>query len=91
MKFKRAVLILITFVVLSGIHLWIYTQNIDIKYRVTDLKLKLNKLRAKNRLAGLEVAKKENLSYIEKTAKRKLGMVYPEQVNYVVASKEARH
>ncbi|MFC1637694.1 hypothetical protein ACFL1W_01600 [Candidatus Margulisiibacteriota bacterium] len=90
MKFKRAVLILVTFVALSGIHLYIYTQNINIKYRVTDLKVKLTGLRTRNRLRGLEVARKENLSHIENTAKNKLGMIYPEQINYVVASGEAR-
>jgi cell division protein FtsB len=95
MKFKRAVLILIIFVALAGIHLYIYTQNIDIKYRVTDLKTKLTRIRTRNRQLGITVAKKENLSYIENVAKNKLGMIYPEKINYVLSnpgqvSKEAR-
>lgn len=97
MKFRRAVLILIIFVALAGIHLYIYTQNIGLKYKVTDLKIKLSKIVSKNRSMVSQVAKKENLHYIEKIAREKLNMVYPEEVNYILsprpgpgkASKEA--
>lgn len=83
-KFRQAVLILVIFLILAGIHLFIYTQNIDLKYKATDLKTKLNELRSTNRLIGSQVAKKENLSYIEKIAKEKLDMIYPEKVNYIL-------
>ncbi len=91
MKFRRAVLILIIFVILSGIHLFIYTQNINLKYRVIDLKIKLNELRSKNRLLGSQVAKKGNLSYIEHVARKKLGMIYPKEINYILTGSEEAH
>ena len=89
-KFRRAVFILIIFVVLAGIHLFIYTQNIDLKYKITDLKIRLSGIRSKNRGLISQVAKKENLSYIEKVAIEKLDMIYPEKINYVLISREAR-
>jgi len=88
-KFKRAVFILLIFVLLAGIHLFIYTQNIDLKYRITDLKIRLQEIRSENRRLASQVAKKENLPYIEKIAKEKLNMIYPEKINYVLISREA--
>ncbi len=87
-KFRRAVFILTVIVALAGIHLYIYTQNIGLKYRITDLKIKLGELRSKNRKLGSQVAKKESLDYIEKTAKEKLNMIYPEEVNYILYGSE---
>ena len=88
-KFRKAVFILLIFVILSGIHLYINTQNINLKYKVTDLKIKLAELRSKSRSLGSQVARKENLAGIEKIAKGKLGMIYPKTVNYLSVSKEA--
>ena len=88
-KFRRAVFILIIFVILAGIHLYIYTQNIGLKYKITDLKIKLSELRSRNRKLISQVAKKENLPYIEKIAKEKLDMIYPEKINYILVSREA--
>lgn len=84
-KFRKAVLVLIIFVVLAGVHLFIYTQNIDLKYKTTDLKIKLKEIRSKNRELISQVAKKENLPYIEKIAREKLDMIYPEKINYIRA------
>lgn len=89
MKFRKAVFILITFVTLASIHLFIYTQNINIKYRITDLKVKLQELRSKNRERESQVAQKENLPNIERIAKEKLDMIYPERINYLFITKEA--
>jgi cell division protein FtsB len=87
-KFRKAVFILIVFVSLAGIHLFIYTQNINLKYKITDLKLKFQEIRSKNQQIGSQVAKKENLSYIEKIAKDKLNMTYPKDIIYIEASSE---
>ena len=87
--FRKAVFTLVLFVILSGIHLFIYTQNMNIKYRVTDLKIKLSEIRSKTRLLGSKVAKKEQLSYIEEFAKEKLNMAYPKTMNYILISPEA--
>ena len=88
-KFRRAVFILIIFVVLAGIHLFIYTQNIDLKYKTTDLKIKLKDIRSKNRQLISQVAKKENLPYIEKIAREKLDMIYPEKINYILTPRHS--
>ena len=84
MKFRMAVFILAVFVVLAGLHLFIYTQNIGLKYRTTNLKIKLQEIRSKNRQSGSIVARKENLAFIEKTAKEKLDMLYPAKINYIL-------
>jgi len=81
--FRRAIFVLALFVILAGIHLFVYTQNIDLKYKLTDLKIKLAEIKSKNRLLGSRVAKKENLGYIEKFAKEKLKMAYPQKIHYV--------
>ena len=83
-QFRRAVLILLFFVLLAGIHLFIYTQNIDLKYKTTRLKIKLQELVSQNRALGSQVAQKENLKTVEEVAMKKLNMVYPEKVNYIV-------
>ncbi|MFH1347247.1 MAG: hypothetical protein ABIH22_01005 [Candidatus Margulisiibacteriota bacterium] len=88
-NFRRAVFVVVVFVILAGIHLYINTQNISLKYKVTDLKIKLSKLRSENRLLGSQVARKENLPQIEEVAKEKLDMIYPEKMNYVSITKEA--
>ena len=88
--FLRAVLILLVFVALAGIHLYIYTQNISLKYRTTELKTKLEKIKSSNRSMLSRVAKKENLGYIEKFAREKLDMIYPEEINYIVPSRDGR-
>lgn len=87
--FRRAVFTLIVFVILAGIHLFIYTQNMSLKYKNTDLKIKLGEIRSKNRQLGSSVARKESLSYIENFAREKLGMVYPKNIKYLLVSAEA--
>ena len=89
-RFRRAILILLIFVGLAALHLFINTQNISLKYKLTDLKLTLNELKTKNRLLAIDVARKENLNLIEKSAKEKLKMSYPDKISYLVVSKEAK-
>ncbi|NQT30632.1 MAG: cell division protein FtsL [Candidatus Saganbacteria bacterium] len=89
-NFRQAIFILAVFVILAGIHLFITTQNIGLKYKTTDLKIRLNELLSKNRALGSQLAKKENLKNIEKYAREKLGMVYPKKINYIVISKEKK-
>ena len=82
-KFRQAIFILMVFVALAGVHLYINTQNIALKYKVTDLKIRLSEIRSKNRLIGSQVAIKEDLSRIEKYAREKLRMTYPKKINYI--------
>lgn len=89
MNFRRAVFILVVFLLLAGIHLFVYAQNISLKYEITDLKVKLSELNSRNRQLEARAAREENLAAVEKTAKEKLGMTYPEKIIYIVGSTEA--
>lgn len=82
--FRRAFFILFFLLLLAGIHLYIYTQNITLKYKLTDLKIKLGEIRSKTRFFNSEVARKEQLVHIEKIAVEKLDMVYPPKINYIL-------
>ena len=90
MNFKRALFILLTLLILAGIHLYLNAQNIILNYQSTDLKIRLGELNSRNRQLGSQASRKEDLSYIEKTAKEKLGMVYPQKVIYIGASDRDR-
>ncbi|MBN2058494.1 MAG: hypothetical protein JW782_06845 [Candidatus Saganbacteria bacterium] len=89
-NFKQAVLILLVMVALAGLHLYINTQNIGLQYQVTELRSELDELRSANRLLGSQAAAKERLDLIETKALEKLGMIYPEKINYVPATDEAK-
>jgi cell division protein FtsB len=88
--FRKAVAILVLFVILAGIHLFISAQNIGLKYKITDLKIKLAELNSLSRTLGSRMSQGEDLGYIEKTAKGKLGMIYPENITYIVMSAKGR-
>jgi cell division protein FtsB len=88
MNFRLALTILLFFVLLAGIHLFFYAQNITLKYRITDIKVKLNELKSNNRQLGGQVSRAEDLGYVEEYAKGKLGMIYPEQITYIVGTGE---
>ena len=88
MNFRLALSILLFFVLLAGIHLFFSAQNITLKYRVTDSKMKLNELTSASRQLGGEVSRAENLGYVEEYATGKLGMIYPEQITYIVGTGE---
>jgi len=88
MNFRQSVSIIVFFSLLAGTHLLIYARNIGLKYNVTSLKVKAGELNSKNRSLGCRAAQVENLARIEKEAKEKLGMVYPEKINYLPGPKE---
>ena len=83
-NFRMSMFILALLGTLAAGHLWVYTQNMHLKYVLTDLKIKLNELNSKNCALESIVAAKENLSLIENKAKGQLGMVDPEKINYIV-------
>jgi len=85
-KFRRALSILILFVIFAGLHLFVYTQNISLKYKITDGKIKLSEVVSQNRELGSELAAKENLASVEKIASGKLDMFYPENINYILGA-----
>jgi cell division protein FtsB len=86
MNFRRAVSILVVFLLLAGVHLFIYAQNISLKYEITDLKVKLSELNSRKRQLASQAAREENLNYVEKAAKEKLKMIYPERIIYILPS-----
>lgn len=89
MNFRLAVFILATIVILAGVHLFLYAQNVTLKYQLTELKLKLNELVDQNQQLASMVIEKENLAEVEKIAREKLNMIYPEKIIYLIDSKEA--
>jgi len=91
MKSEQRKILFVLFLILAMglVHLYINTQNIALKYKVTENKVGLNDLRSQNRLLGSQVARKEDLGQIERTAQTNLNMVYPTKITYLVVSKEA--
>lgn len=83
MKFRLAIFMLAVVLALALVHLYVYTQNITLKFQITDLKVKLSELRSRNRSLAAEAARRENLKEIEKMAREKLGMFYPEKIIYL--------
>ncbi|MFA6431425.1 MAG: hypothetical protein WCV91_03475 [Candidatus Margulisiibacteriota bacterium] len=89
MNFRRAVFLLVLFFLLAGVHLLIVAQNINLKYQLTDIKIKLGEITSQNRLIGSSVSREENLAIIESKARSSLGMLFPEKIIYIVDTKEA--
>ncbi len=89
-NFRKAVAILVLFLTLAGVHLFIYAKNIGLKYRMTDLKIKLAELNSLSRQLGSQLSREEDLGKVEQYAKTKLGMVYPENITYIVTSAGGR-
>ena len=89
MKIARAFAVLLVFVVLSAIHLSIYTNSNKVGYQIDDIKKKWTSLRSDTRYLNYMVAKEESLLRIEKAAKGKLNMEYPSKMNYIVVDKKA--
>ncbi|MFA4844664.1 MAG: hypothetical protein WC632_06950 [Candidatus Margulisiibacteriota bacterium] len=86
--FRLAVSTLLVFLLLAGVHLFIYAQNINLTYRINDQKIKLNETISRRRQLDSQAARGEDLPLIEKKAQA-LGLVYPEKVHYIIVSREA--
>ncbi len=89
-NFRKAVAVLVLFLTLAGVHLFISAKNIGLKYRITDLKIKLAELNSLSRQLGSQMSREEDLGRVETYAKAKLGMVYPENITYIVVSGSGR-
>ena len=72
------------------LHLYIFTKSVATKYEIADLKVKLKELKSRNRVIASKLANEESLPKIEKESSEKLKMYYPETVNYIVVSGEAK-
>jgi cell division protein FtsB len=84
MNFRLSLSVLVVLLLVAGLHLFIYAYNINLKYSTTDLKIKLSEITSSNHVLGSQLARKENLPWVEKIAKEKLGMIYPDNINYIV-------
>ena len=71
---------------LCAVHLSIYTISIKTGYEIDKLRSNLEKIRSDNRYLSYVVAKEEALPRIEQIATKKLKMVYPEKIEYIVIS-----
>lgn len=91
MKQEQRKILFVLFLILAMglVHLYINTQNIALKYKITENKVGLNELRSQNRLLGSQVAGKEDLGQIEKIAQTSLNMAYPAKITYLALSREA--
>jgi cell division protein FtsB len=89
-NFRKAVAVLVLFLALAGVHLYVSARNIGLKYQITDLKIKLAELNSLSRTLGSRLSQGEDLGYIEKAAKTRLGMVYPEDITYIVMDARGR-
>jgi cell division protein FtsL len=83
MKKLTAVFILIFLVTLAAIHLAIFTKSMEIKYQIEELKQTFNQLHSKNQSLAVEVSKNSAPGRIEKIAREKLNMFYPETIKYL--------
>ena len=79
---------IILLILLAIFHLYIYTKNIGINYDIESLKDTFNELYSENHYLASEISSLSRLSRIEELAKNKLGMEYPVQISYLVASSE---
>lgn len=88
MNFRWALATILIVLVLSAVHLSIYTGNINLKYEVENLKRTLIGLKLDIRQLQAINAQNNNLDRIERIAKGPLGMVRPDKLNYVIISSE---
>lgn len=87
---KRYIWPMFIIVLLAAAHLFIFTGSIGIKYDSARLKADFKKSYQENRQLKCLVSKEESLDRIEDVAVSKLDMYYPEEVNYIVTTREGR-
>lgn len=86
---KRLILPVGSILILAFIHLFLFAQSVSLKYELTDLKMKFMEIYKKNRYLSSTLARLESLDRVEEQAVKKLDMLYPENINYIVLSGEA--
>lgn len=87
---KRLILPVGSILILAFIHLFFFAQSVSLKYELTDLKMKFMEIYKKNRYLSSTLARLESLDRVEETAVKKLDMVYPENLNYIIISAEVK-
>ncbi|MFA4967857.1 MAG: hypothetical protein WC624_06550, partial [Candidatus Margulisiibacteriota bacterium] len=79
---RTYITLILIVLVLALTHLFVFTGSIGIKYDLARAKVEFQKLYQENRTLNCLLAKGESLFKIEQLAKSKLGMGYPENMNY---------
>jgi len=87
---RRYIWPILIIVALAMVHLYILTSSVSLKYDLTGKKMEFMKIYKENKNLGCQTARGESLDRVEKTAAAKLDMFYPEKMNYIVISGEAR-
>lgn len=72
------------------VHLYISTKSVALKYDGTRLKIKLAEIKSRNRALACQLARIESMPNIEQKAQGGLNMFYPEEINYIVVTGEAK-
>jgi len=83
MNLRKAILILILIIVLSVIHLSLYSRNVKLKYEIAGQKNTNIKLQREIRSLNSISAKKKDLNRIEYIAIKKLYMIRPDDITYI--------
>lgn len=89
-KYRQIVFLFFLVIVFALVHLYIQNKSISLKYGYAKEKVKFQKLYDQNRYYSYLASKKGALNIIEEKARRNLGMDYPENITYIIASEEAK-
>ncbi len=85
---RKYAIYIIIILVLAVVHLFIFTKSIGLNYDMAKIKAQYDKAYKENRELNFKLAKGESLDNIETAAKTKLGMVYPDTMEYIIVSRE---
>jgi cell division protein FtsL len=88
-KKRSTLLLILAAAALAMLHLYIQGRNIDYNYEYVKQRMKFLDLYNQNRYLSSQVAERGSLERIEKIAKERLDMVYADQIQYIIASREA--
>ncbi len=89
-KHRQIVFLIVLAIVFSFVHLYIQNKSISLKYEYAKEKVKFQKLYDENRYYSYLASKKGALDIIEAKARKKIGMIYPKKITYIITSEEAK-
>lgn len=89
-KYNRLVIMVLAAITLAMVHLYIQNKSIGLNYEYARTKVAFQQLYDQNRDYNNMVGQRSSLERVEKIAKEKIGMEYPENIRYVVGSGEAQ-
>jgi cell division protein FtsL len=87
---RRYIILVGLIVLLALVHLYIFTRSIGLKYNIARLRIEFSRHYQENRKLNNWVARAESLDKVERVATGSLNMFYPEKINYIIITGEAR-